>query len=149
VLDLEHELAALVDALNGDGIEYALCGGLALAVHGAPRATVDIDLLVRDEDSQRIRDVAGGLGFRIRALPMNFPRIRIDRVTKIDDDGDTLMLDLLVVSPELEDVWLGREKRQWTGRDLWLVSREGLIRLKMLRASAQDLADIERLKELE
>ena len=47
--DLIAELEQLVDALHADAAEYALCGGLALAVHGHPRATKDIDLLVRAE----------------------------------------------------------------------------------------------------
>jgi hypothetical protein len=149
VLDLEDELAALVDALNRDGIEYALCGGLALAVHGAPRATIDIDLLVPEAEVARVRERADALGFRIPARPMRFPSIRIERVTKIDQDGETLMLDLLVLTPELDDVWRGREVHVWKGLDLPLVSRDGLVKLKMLRASAQDLADIERLRELE
>lgn len=149
MLDLEEELGALVDALNAADAEYALCGGLALAVHGAPRATIDIDLLVRPDDVSRIREVAAARGFKVAALPMNFSNIRIDRITKIHPDGDTLMLDLLVYSPALEEVWQTRERRRWNGRDLSVVSADGLITLKMLRQSAQDLADIEALKGIQ
>lgn len=152
MLDLEQELAAILAALHETGIDYALCGGLAMAVHGAPRATIDIDLLVRDEDLDRIRDVAGRLGFTFRALPMKFSggSVRIERVTKIDPtDGETLMLDLLVVTPDLEWVWADRERRGWRGGQLTVVSRKGLIQLKTYRSSAQDLADIEKLESPE
>ncbi|HEY0158318.1 MAG TPA: hypothetical protein VGF28_13635 [Thermoanaerobaculia bacterium] len=148
-MDLEEELGAVVDALHAAGVEYALCGGLALAVHGAPRATIDIDLLVGTGDVARVREIAEGLGFRFPAMPMNFSNIRIDRITKIDAVGDTLMLDLLVTTPELEHVWRGRQHLPWKGRQISVVSREGLVTLKMLRASKQDLADIERLRDLE
>jgi hypothetical protein len=53
-LDLIAELEALVSALDAEKVEYALCGGLALAVHGYPRATKDIDLLVRADSTERI-----------------------------------------------------------------------------------------------
>lgn len=152
MLDLEQELGEIVDALAAEQIEYALCGGLAMAVHGAPRATIDIDLLVREEDVERIRGVVGRLGFTFRANPMTFSggNVRIERVTKIDpSDGETLMLDLLLVTPELEGAWLGREKRQWRDGVLTVVSREGLIQLKTYRSSTQDRADIEHLKALE
>ncbi|HYO76478.1 MAG TPA: hypothetical protein VE010_08445 [Thermoanaerobaculia bacterium] len=149
MLDLEQELGALVDAIQVAKLEYALCGGLALAVHGAPRATIDIDLLIRPETAEPLREVARACGFMFPALPMNFPNIRIDRVTKIHPDGDALILDLLIVSPALEHVWEGRESRRWNGRELFVVSREGLVTLKMLRASAQDLADIEALRGLQ
>ncbi len=152
MLDLEQELGNIVDALAAEQIEYALCGGLAMAVHGAPRATIDIDLLVRPEDVDHIREVVAPQGFTFRALPMTFSngRVRIERVTKIDPaDGETLMLDLLLVTPELETAWHTREKRQWRGGILTVVSREGLIQLKTYRSSKQDQADIERLGSLE
>jgi hypothetical protein len=74
--------------------------------------------------------------------------VPIHRVTKIDAaDGDTLMLDLLVVTGQTEDVWVSREIRNWSGRAISVVSRDGLIALKRLRSSAQDLADIAALTE--
>lgn len=59
------ELEALVDALNGDGVPYALCGGLALGIHGHPRTTIDIDLLVEAADVSRALVVAKRVGFDI------------------------------------------------------------------------------------
>ena len=44
MLDLLEELKNVLARLEQDGVPYALCGGLAMAVHGYPRATVDIDL---------------------------------------------------------------------------------------------------------
>ena len=62
-MDLHEELARLVDALADCEVEYALCGGLALAVHGFPRFTKDIDLLVRKEDVEGIVEAARDRGF--------------------------------------------------------------------------------------
>jgi hypothetical protein len=151
VLDLEQELGAIVTALNTAQIEYALCGGMAMAVHGAPRATVDIDLLIRPEDLDRLIEIVAPLGFTFRANPMKFSGgdVRIDRVSKIDSrDGETLMLDLLLVTPAVENVWDHRESMAWGGGTLNVVSRQGLIQLKTYRSSTQDRADIERLQEL-
>jgi hypothetical protein len=53
MFDPYAELKALAAALEAEGIPYALCGGLALAVHGAPR--VDIQRLMaleRDDDAE-------------------------------------------------------------------------------------------------
>jgi hypothetical protein len=46
MLDLYDEFVTLVAALDGAHVPYAVCGGLAMAIHGLPRATVDVDLLV-------------------------------------------------------------------------------------------------------
>ena len=150
VLDLEQELRRVVEAFDSAAIPYAVCGGLALAIHGHPRATVDIDLLVPDDAVSRATDLAAALGFTFKARPMLFQggAVPIHGVTKIDAaDGDTLMLDLLVVTPQTEQAWTSREMHDWSGRPIAVVSRDGLIALKRLRSSAQDLADIAALTE--
>jgi hypothetical protein len=134
-------------ALSERGVEYALCGGLAVGVHGFPRATVDIDLLIRPESEEAVYDAVAPLGFTFRANPMNFGGTQIRRVSKIDEnDGEVLMLDLLLVTPAFEHVWQSRERHEWLGAELVVVSKQGLIALKKGRSSKLDLADIEKLQ---
>ena len=149
MLDLEQELRAVIETFDAAAVPYALCGGLAVAVHGHPRATIDIDLLIQEHDVDRARDAARSLGFRFEALPMTFHQgaVPIRRVTKVDADGEALMLDLLVVTSATEDVWARRETHEWNGRTISVVSRDGLIALKRLRSSPQDVADIAALME--
>jgi hypothetical protein len=71
-VDLFAELSHLTQALSTAGVDYALCGAVALAIHGAPRATKDIDVLAREGDLPRVRDVARAQGFDIEALPTTF-----------------------------------------------------------------------------
>ncbi|MDO9211931.1 MAG: hypothetical protein Q7V48_14465, partial [Deltaproteobacteria bacterium] len=74
--------------------------------------------------------------------------IEVHRVSKVDPEGeDLLSMDFLFVTPEIEQIWENRQKVEWEEGKLWVVSREGLIRLKSLRGSGQDLVDIQRLKE--
>ena len=56
------------------------------------------------------------------------------------------MLDLLILGDDLDGVWRSRQVLGWEGGNISVVSRDGLIRLKRLRGSAQDLADIEHLQ---
>jgi hypothetical protein len=148
--DLYDELKALIRSLNENRVPYALCGGLALAVHGLTRATVDIDLLVPKESLAAARSVARELGYTIDAAPMSFAggAVEIRRVSKVDSDsGEILMLDFLLVTEALAKVWETHEKVEWEQGSLWVVSRSGLVALKNLRRSGQDLDDIERLTE--
>lgn len=46
-MDLYAELRALLDALAAAKIDYALCGAVALAIHGVPRAARGLDPLAR------------------------------------------------------------------------------------------------------
>jgi len=54
---------------------------------------------------------------------------------------------LLLVTPEIQQVWDSRVEADWEGGKLSVVSREGLIGLKKMRGSAQDHADISALME--
>ena len=62
MLDLYDEFAALIGALETAGAENAVRGGLAMAIHGFPRATIDVDLVVPPSAAERVlacaRDLA-------------------------------------------------------------------------------------------
>jgi hypothetical protein len=148
-VDLYAELDALVRALDAAGIDYALCGGLALAVHGLPRATRDIDLLARRADLDRIREVVRARGFMIEALPMTFSSsgLTMQRFGKIGT-GDPLMVDILIVDDALEPIWATRARVPYEQDSICVVSRQGLISLKLAAGRPQDLLDIQRLTEL-
>src|SRR6266849_367633 len=120
-----------------------------MAVHGLPRATVDIDLLILAESLEEAKSVVRSLGYTIEAQPMTFHKgaIEIRRLSKIDpSDGDSLMVDFLLVTPAVEPAWKNRIKVASPKGNVFAVSREGLIVLKSFRRSGQDMADIERLK---
>lgn len=146
VADVYAEFVALVRAFDAAQIDYALCGALALAVHGAPRATKDIDIIARKEDAARIREVSRAAGFVFEALPMELSSsgIEVQRFTKLVE-GRPLMLDVLWLIPKLQAIWDDRERRAWQGGELSVVSRDGLITLKLTAGRPQDLVDVSSL----
>lgn len=149
-LDLYEETLALLRDLTAASVPYALAGGVALAIHGFPRATVDIDLLVLPADVDRALAVAGRRGFTVAAVPMRFSDgMELRRVTRIDADGDALTLDLLLVAGYLAEAWESRQSVATERDSITVVSRDGLIRMKVAAGRPQDLADIERLRELD
>ena len=89
--------------------------------------------------------------FDIRGMDMSFKEraVEIRRVSKIDDEGEVLSLDFLLVTPKVQDVWESKTKMSLAGRQYSIVSREGLIKMKTLAGRTQDLADIERLENEE
>jgi len=150
VVDVHDELVALLSAFDRSNVEYALCGALALAVHGAPRATKDIDLIARKEDLETIRELVRTLGYVFEALPMEFSGsgIEVQRFSKLVD-GRPLMLDLLWLNPKLDRIWNDRISMTWEDRTLTVVSRDGLITLKLTAGRPQDLVDIQSLTAAE
>jgi hypothetical protein len=150
MLDIFDELRELVAKLDEQSIEYALCGGMAMAVHHRPRFTIDIDLLIQENSLSRALDVAGALGYNIRGKDLSFKdgAVEIRRVSKIDPDtGDLLTLDLLFVTPAVQLAWDSRVQAEWEGGMLSIVSAVGLIAMKQLRRSGVDLDDIRALEK--
>src|SRR3954463_3097502 len=127
------ELKELASSFEDAGIDFALCGGLAMAAHGFVRATLDIDFLIREESLSDAYRVAGEKGFDIRGLDISFKEraVEIRRISKIIGE-DVLSLDLLIVTPQVEDIWTSRILLDFFGHKLPVVSRDGLIKMKTL-----------------
>src|SRR3954465_1496976 len=114
---LIDQLQQVIDLLAQEEVPYAICGGLALAVHGKPRATVDIDILIQEQDLEKVFAVGRKAGFNMPGGEMNFAagKIKIRRLSKIVPKyaDDVLTLDMLLVTPELREVWDSRELHAW------------------------------------
>ncbi len=148
-LDIYDELRKLIALLDEHQVNYALCGGLAMAIHARPRSTIDIDMLILSESLEKVLPIALTLGYNVRGKDLSFANevIQIRRVSKIDpESGDLLSLDLLLVTPKLLPIWESRTVADWEGGKLSVVSRTGLMSLKKLRGSGQDQDDIKALQ---
>ncbi len=149
-LDIEAELLMVVDALAAGRVPYALCGGLALAVHGFPRATKDIDVLVEASQVEMAFEAVHKAGFTLRAGPMPLgvgtenPQ-RLFRATKVFG-GQHLTVDFLEVSKSYQPAWSSRVTGVFKGRGLVVVSRDGLISMKRLSSRNKDLVDLDTLE---
>jgi hypothetical protein len=150
-MDLLEEFSQLVSEFKRENIDYALCGGLAMAVYAFPRATLDIDILIEPGSLEETKSAAERLGFTfdVGLMRFNGDAVQIYRMTKISpDDGDTLMLDMLLVTSEMEAVWENRRNVPWERGELPVVSPRGLIELKSKRLSGQDQDDISNLRSI-
>jgi len=146
---LLEEFTNLIGEFERREIPYAVCGGLAMAIHGAPRATIDIDLMVQWEDLERAWETAKSLGYNVEGLPLNFHdgTIQIRRISKLEPERKRLItVDFLLVTERTRQVWSDRETVTWRNGTISTVSREGLIKLKEISGRPQDRVDIERLK---
>jgi hypothetical protein len=94
---LNRDLREFVELLNSNGVEYLVVGGFAVAWHGHPRFTGDIDFFVRPAAANGEAIVAalrafgfGGLditandfGRPNRVVQLGLPPNRIDLITSI------------------------------------------------------------------
>lgn len=120
-----------------------------MTIHGCPRATIDIDLMVLADDLDEAWKIAVNLGYDIEGRPLHFHdgAIEIRRISKLDAETKVLFtIDFLLVTEPTRQIWRDRETIEWEHGTISTVSREGLIQLKRISGRLQDLADIERLE---
>lgn len=147
-MTLLEELEGLLGALDAAQVDYALIGALAVAVWGSPRATKDIDLLVRREDLERARATAAACGYTLEAMPLEFKDgTEVHRVSKIDPAGNMMTVDFMLVDANLEPAWSSRIVLPFASQRVSVVSRDALIGMKARAARPQDLMDIQNLRD--
>jgi len=147
-MNLYDEFFALIPYLNKLGARYAVVGGIALAFHGRPRFTRDVDVLLHPDDFHLARMAFDRLDYRETAEPWTFrnTNLTLHRFLKVRD-GDEVMFDILLANTA--------EHRDMISRAVETVSETGVVRvatkddlvaLKRARGSDQDQVDIAELE---
>lgn len=136
-------------------------GGLAVNLHGIPRATYDVDLVVRREARQLLacREALEGIGLRCR-LPLMLESLAAESdealaarnliaVTFTDPNDPLREVDVLVAPPVPADELIARSRVMESAElALRVVSLEDLVAMKRASGREQDLADLRHLERL-
>lgn len=150
-------------ALNEAGVRYVVVGGLAVVLHGHPRLTADVDIVLDLEPVSAKKAMAAlkaiGLEARAPVDPAAFAD-PVQRESWIADKGMTvfslyspvnplLILDLFVRDPiPFEDLWARSRAVDLGGVNIHVAAIDDLIAMKRAVARPQDLSDIEALEAL-
>lgn len=104
--------------------------------------------MIRPASFEKASETAARCGYDVHRLEVLLKEgtVEIRRISKVDECGGVLPLKFLLVAPPVENVLAAREKLVWQDKSLWVMSREGLIKMKRLAGRPKDLADIERLE---
>jgi len=150
MLDLYVEFEKVLETVEQRQINYALCGGLAVTFLTQPRFTEDIDILVSPNDCERCKAALLPLGYKFFSTPMRFDNdlVEVHKLTKIAASvNDYIFLDVIsAISPTAQEILSKRMRLTWQAKQVWVVSREGLIKLKENSKRSKDQLDIEALK---
>lgn len=150
-MDLYDEFINVTEALGRAGVDFAVCGGIAVGIHGFVRFTEDIDLMVPVDDLEPALEAVRAAGYTIDSGRIPFEagtpeEHEIHRVVKIEGE-EFLQLDLVLVNQALRSVWDDRGAFEWQGRSVPCVSRRGLIEMKRRAGRSKDQIDLEELEK--
>lgn len=149
MIELPDDFRDLLLALADAGADFVILGGHAVAFHGHPRATKDLDVLVRAEraNAERVYRALAAFGAPLSqfevgeadfatydgVLQMGVPPLRIDILNRADGitfdeaiaDGASFELD---------------------GRPIPVIGRAALLKNKRAAGREQDIADLKALE---
>lgn len=148
-MDLPPDFSELLAELARDVVEFLLVGGYAVAFHGRPRATKDIDIVL--EGSPANLERAAGALDRFGAPPNVVRSIRSMLETEIVFMGQPpLRVDFLraIDGVSSEELFAEAVEAEVDGTRLKVISLPHLIQNKRAAGRPQDLADAEFLERV-
>ncbi len=145
-ISLADDFREFLRLLNSEGVEYLIVGGYAVAVHGPPRSTGDLDVWVamNEPNAKKLVDVLRTFGFDVPSLSpaiflqgakvvrMGLPPVRIEVITSIS-------------GVSFDDCSKRAVRVELDGVSIPIIGRADLIQNKRAAGRAKDLADIESL----
>jgi len=157
---VDRPYVELLRALDAARVELAIAGGFAVVLHGVPRMTFDLDIVVDDDDAnmRRLVDVLDKQGFRPR-LPVPLQDLANAQTRRDWIENRNLIafnlthptrpmeeLDVILVSPfPWEEVARSRVWRSVDGVRVPVIGRGLLRRMKLASGRDKDLSDAELL----
>jgi hypothetical protein len=122
-------------------VRYLVIGGIATVLHGVPRATFDLDILIdpTEENARRLLDAILDAGLATAADTT--PAEILDYEITVFED--LVRVDVQTETPgiEFEPSWQRRATLEYRDQEVQVVSREDLIRAKRAAGREVDLKD--------
>ena len=149
MVKLTKDSREFIESLHSNGVDYLIVGGHAVAFHGYPRFTGDLDIWVRadPENAERLARVFAAFGFAETAaltaifsepgsmLQLGLPPNRIDVLSRIS-------------GIEFAEAWVGRITANLDGLSVTLIGAEELLRNKRASGRPKDLADVDEITKI-
>jgi hypothetical protein len=147
-MDIQPDFKELLELFNSRGVEYLIVGGYALAYHGAPRYTGDMDLFVRPsaDNAERVMTALREFGFGsvgltktdftipANVVQLGVPPVRVDIVTSL-------------TGVSWEEAYAGRSPGVYGDVHVYFIGRNEFVRNKRAVGRTRDLADLEEIGE--
>ena len=147
-MDIQSDFKDLLELFNKYQVKFLIVGGYALAFHGAPRMTGDIDLFIdtSSENAQRIMQALGEFGFGDvgltlqdfilpeKVVQLGVPPVRVDILTSLS-------------GVSWEKAYESKESGKYGNVPVFYINKELFLFNKRAIGRKKDEADIEALGE--
>jgi len=141
-----NQLQGVFRSFQKHEVRYVVIGGIAAVLHGVPRATFDLDILI-EATLENCRKLINAL------LEENLGTATLTTAEDILSNEitvfqDRVRIDVQTKTPGLKfkDAWKNCETMNYHGQKFYVVSRNDLINSKLAAGRDIDLEDVRILK---
>ena len=143
---LNPDFKEFFQLLNANRVRYLIVGGYAVAYHGYPRYTKDVDVWIwmNPENAERVVKTLGDFGFASLGLEAS-DFLEADTIVQLGYAPNRIDLIMGVPGVDFEECYVVRNEEEIDGIRLKFIDLESLKKSKKASGRLQDLADIENL----
>jgi hypothetical protein len=147
-MQISKDLREFIELLNANRVEYLVVGGFAVAWHGYPRFTADIDFLIRPDRSNAELVVKTLADFGFSSLMITPGDIaKPDQILQLGVKPNRIDVITSIAGVSFEEAWASRVPGSIDSIPVLFIGRDELIRNKESTGRIQDAADAEALRK--
>jgi hypothetical protein len=145
---LNQDFVEMLSALSDAGADHLVVGAHAMAVHGRPRATGDLDIWIRPtmENAERVWSALLEYGAPLHDLEVG-DLASPDLVFQIGIAPQRIDIMTSVTGISFDEAWPHRVAVSIEGIDVPVIGRRELVRNKKAVGRPRDAADVSELEE--
>jgi hypothetical protein len=145
---VNRDFVEMLSELSAAGVEFLIVGAHALAAHGVPRATGDLDIWVRPsrDNAARVLTALDRFGAPLFDLTAN-DLTRSDTVFQIGVPPSRIDILSGISGVDFEAAWLRRVTVTIDGLEVGVLARHDFVQNKRAAGRAKDLLDLALLEE--
>jgi hypothetical protein len=147
IMGLSKDWREFLELLNSRGVDYVIVGAHSLALHGRPRYTGDLDILVRPapENARMLVDILNEFGFAESGFKEpDF--LQAEQLIQLGRAPTRIDLLTSISGVSSEEAFATKVPAELDGIPVFILGKDALVRNKRAVGRPQDLADLDTLE---
>ncbi|MBI1299918.1 hypothetical protein GC175_33760 [bacterium] len=143
---LDQDFREFIASLNANDVRYLVVGGYAVAFHGHPRYTKDIDIWIELEPTNAQRVITALVEFGFSSLDLKPEDFLVaDQIIQLGYPPNRIDLITTLEAVDFDACYAAREDAVFEGVVVHFIDVENLKKNKTASGRPQDLADVANL----
>lgn len=141
-----NQLRDVFKSLENHEVKYLVIGGIAAILHGVPRATFDLDIIIESNSSNAEKLLNALLDAKLATADLITVKKLLESEITIFEDRVRIDVQTSTPGIRFKQAWKNRKIMKYQGQNFFVLSREDLIASKLAAGRPVDLEDVRLLR---